>query len=443
MRIVQLTPGSGETFYCENCLRDKELVRALRALGHDCLMVPLYLPIPLSPQEGPEAPIFYGGLNVYLQQKTRLFRRTPRWIDRLFDWRALLRAAGRLAGMTGPAGLGEATLSMLEGEEGRQSKELRRLGDWLAENHPPQVVCLSNALLAGLARGLRRRLGEGLAIACFLQDEDEFVDALGEPHRGRVWEKMAALAAEIDVFIAVSRHYAAFMADRLRLPPHKVRVVYAGLSPEDYPLADAPPERPVLGFLSPMVPSKGLDVLAEAFILLKRDSRLRGLRLRVAGGGAGAASRDYAAGVRARLVEAGVWGDAEFLGNPPPQERREFLRGLSVLSVPERRGEAAGLFLLEALACGVPVVQPRVGAAPELIEATGGGILVDRSDPAVLAEAIGGLLLDEPRRRELGARGRAAIAEKFTARRAAESLGAIFEGLALAPTGPRRRTPAG
>ena len=426
MKLIFLTPGSGETFYCENCLRDLELLRALRAAGHEAMMAPLYLPVPLTKDLGPPSPIFFGGLNVYLQQKSRFFRRTPRWLDHLLDWRPLLRLLGRFRHMTSANDLGETTLSMLDGAAGRQKKELDRLVTWLAANHRPRVVFLSNALLAGMVGGLRRGLGGDVKIACFLQDEDEFLDALGPAHRGRAWEKIAALAEQINFFIPVSRYYAEYMAPRLRIPAGKLHVVHAGLAPEDYRPAEGPPDPPVLGFLSPLIPDKGLDVLAEAFIILRKDPRMSRLRLRAVGGGT-AGHGDYIAAIRRRLQAAGVWGDVELLPNLPPPQRREFLRGLSVLSVPMRRGEAAGLFLLEAMASGVPAVQPRAGACTEIIKASGGGLLCDSAEPQPLAAAIAKLLTDEPLRRELGDRGRAAVAEQFSARRAASRIAEIIQ----------------
>ena len=66
MRIVQITPGSGDNFYCENCLRDAALVKAMRSQGHDVLMVPLYLPLQVDKAEPvSNAPIFFGGINVF------------------------------------------------------------------------------------------------------------------------------------------------------------------------------------------------------------------------------------------------------------------------------------------------------------------------------------------------------------------------------------------
>ena len=117
MRIILLTPGTG-SFYCGTCMRDNALALALRSQGHDALMVPLYLPPTLDEASSAEnAPLFYGGINVYLQQKAGLFRKTPRWVDRLFDAPALLQGAARRAGMTQAHELGDLTLSMLRGED--------------------------------------------------------------------------------------------------------------------------------------------------------------------------------------------------------------------------------------------------------------------------------------------------------------------------------------
>ncbi|MDQ1257733.1 MAG: hypothetical protein QG656_2339, partial [Candidatus Hydrogenedentes bacterium] len=76
MKIFHLTPGSGGTFYCQNCYRDAALLRALRRRGHDVMMLPMYLPI-FSDTDGASthSPIFFGGINVYLQQRFRLFQK--------------------------------------------------------------------------------------------------------------------------------------------------------------------------------------------------------------------------------------------------------------------------------------------------------------------------------------------------------------------------------
>ena len=428
MRIVQITPGSGDNFYCENCIRDHAVVKAMRRAGHDALMVPLYLPPSAEePTARRDAPIFFGGINVYLQQKFRLFRRTPRWVDRLFDRPGLLKWISRKARMTSAADLGNTMISMLRGEAGRQVKELDRLVEWLASRDRPDVVVLSNALLVGLTRRIKRALG--VPVVSLLQDEDTFVDALPEPLRSRAWETLAERSADVDVFVAVSRYYAEVMRERLGLPADRVGVVYVGIDPEGYSPAEAPPAPPAIGYLSRMCRDKGLDILVEAFVMLKRQARFGDLTLRVAGGQT-ANDDDFVRGIRRRLSAAGLIGAVEFLPNLNLPERQAFLRTLSVLSVPERHGEALGLYILEALATGVPVVLPANGAAPELVKATGGGLLCEPDDPASLAAGLERVLADAEYARLLGRCGREEVLADLTAERAAESLTRIFQEVA-------------
>jgi glycosyltransferase involved in cell wall biosynthesis len=85
------------------------------------------------------------------------------------------------------------------------------------------------------------------------------------------------------------------------------------------------------------------------------------------------------------------------------------------------------LYLLEAWANGVPVVQPAHGAFPELLEQTGGGVLVPPGQPLALAQALEELILDPERRERLGQAGAAAVAERFTAERMAEETVQLLE----------------
>ncbi len=425
MKIIQLTPGSGGSFYCENCLRDNELVRAQRGLGHDTLMVPLYLPIlgeDYDPAQG--TPVFFGGINVYLQQKSALFRWAPRWFDRLLDSRWLLRWAARKAGMTRAADLGSTTISMLRGEHGRQAKELDKLVEWLAAEEKPDIVSLSNALLVGLARRIKDALG--VPVACELQGEHSFLDALSEPERGEAWDTMEDRCQDIDVFIASSNFYREYMMERLGLQPERVKVIYNGVALDRYVPAEAPPDPPVLGYLARMSRGEGLDVLAEALIEIKGHARFKDLKLRAAGGKT-ADDDDFINKVQKRLAANGLSGDVEILPNLEGEEKLAFLRTLSVLSVPSTVGEAFGLFVFEALAMGVPVVVPRHGAFTELVEATGGGVLCEPDDVGSLARALEKLLADPQGAREMGMRGREVIRERFTVEHTAQKTVRVFE----------------
>jgi glycosyltransferase involved in cell wall biosynthesis len=427
MKIVQITPGAGGDFYCDNCLRDNALALELRRRGHDALMVPLYLPMATdAPEAARAAPIFFGGINVYLQQKSAIFRRTPRWLDRLLDSPRLLARFARRAGTTRPADLGEMTLSMLRGEEGRQVKELERLVAWLAGHERPDLVCLSNALLLGMARRLKSALG--VPLVCLLQDEDAFLDAMPEPHRGKAWDLLRRRAAEVDGFIAVSRHYREVMCKRLDLAPERVAAVHVGIRAEGFGPA-APPEMPVIGYTARLCGARGLDTLVEAVLALRAEPATAGLRLKVTGMET-VDDREFVAGLRKRIAEAGAAGDVEFLPALDRAGRQEFLRTVSLVAVPAREGEAFGLFVIEALASGVPVVLGRVGSYPELVE-MGGGVLVEPGDPLALAAAIRGLVADPERANMEGARGRKAVLEYFNIERMAGEVVKVFEHILI------------
>ena len=425
MRIVQFSPGAGDDIYCENCLRDAVLVRKLRKLGYDVLMVPLYLPLPVDKDEQvSNAPIFFGGINVYLQQKTALFRKTPGWIDRLFDRPKLLGWISRSSKMVNAKVLGQTTVSMLQGEDGRQVKELERLVGWLnAKENKPDVVCLSNALLAGMAGRLKQTIG--VPVVCFLQDEDKFLDELVQPYAKKAWEILCDCARNIDSFIAASNHYADIMGKRLELEANKLHVVYPGIAPEEYTPAIGKPSVPTVGFLSQMCSDKGLDILVEAFSIIKKNEKLKNARLCIAGE-QGREDRAFIKKIRRQLSNSGIINDVEIISNLSQKEKIEFLQKLSVLSVPEKVQSAYALYILEALATGVPVVEPSTDIFNELLGQTGGGLLYKPNKAGKLAETIEKLLLDADYAEKLGSEGRRAVVEKFNIEKTAEETARIF-----------------
>jgi len=429
MKIVQISPGSGDNFYCENCLRDATLVKAMRRQGHDVLMVPLYLPLQADKTEQvSNAPIFFGGVNVFLQQKLAMFRKTPRWIDKVFDSRRLLEWAGRKAGMTSARDLGETTISMLEGEHGRQVKELDRFVDWLLETkHDADVVCLSNILLGGLTRRIKDRLG--VPVVCLLQDEDGFLDGLASPYAEQAWEVVRRRARDVDGFIAVSTYFARTMQERLEVDDKRMHVVHMGVDFDTYSPASEAPSVPTIGFLSRMCPDRGLETLADAFILLKKSEGLTSAKLRLSGGRS-VADEPFIERIRGKLATAGVLGDVEFLGAFDGDAKHEFLRSLSVLTVPEKGPVAYGLYVLEALAMGVPVVEPAIGCFPETIEMTGGGLLYEPGTAETLAEVLAPLLVDRQAARRLGAAGRGGLSKAFRIEHTAANMVEVYEQVA-------------
>ena len=422
MKVVHIVPGSGGTFYCQNCMRDAALVQALRRQGIDVVMVPMYLPMFTDGNPAQDhTPVFFGGINVWLQQQVPLFRKTPRWLDRLFDSKWMLRRAAKMEGTTSATGLGAMTLSMLEGSDGNQRKEVARLVQWLAEQEKPDVVHISNALLIGLAAEIKLALA--VPVVCTLQDEDDWLDKIDPPFDQACWQAIAVCCKDVDRFISVSRWFADRMSERLNIARDRIDVVHIGIDLKGYEQAPLDLNPPVLGFLSRMSSALGLDRLVDAFIELKKFQGLENLKLCATGGMVGA-DHDFVSSLRKKLAQAGYENDAEFIEDFSREHRLAFLKSLSVLCVPVEQGEAFGTYIIEAMAAGVPVVQPDAGAFPELIEATGGGVIYRN-----LVQTLRELLTDPAELRRLGQTGRAAVMKNFSVETMAQKMISVYKGL--------------
>jgi glycosyltransferase involved in cell wall biosynthesis len=420
VNIVLLTPGAGG-MYCGACMRDNALASALRKLGHDALLLPLYTPLTTDEPDNSYDRIFFGGINVFLQQKSAVFRKTPEWMDNRLDNKALLRMALGIGVKTEPKELGELTISMLKGEDGFQAKELNKLTAWMSEHVKPDVICLSNALLCGMTHRLRETLKT--PIICTLQGEDYFLDGLPEAQRAEAWSLLQKRAADVDAFIGVSRYYGDTMRARLNLPAEKVHAIYNGIDLSGYG-PKAPADAPTIGFLSRMAPEKGLRTLVRAFKMVRE--KIPAAKLHIAGSKT-AGDEAFVNEVTAEIKRDNLHPHITFSPNVDRAGKIAFLQSLSVLSVPAEYGESFGLYVVEALACGVPVVQPRHGAFPELIEATGGGILYEPGKVEELAAKLCELLGDSARRKEHGEKGRTAVLEQFSLERMAKDVAALFE----------------
>jgi glycosyltransferase involved in cell wall biosynthesis len=233
---------------------------------------------------------------------------------------------------------------------------------------------------------------------------------------------------EFDGFIATSKYYAEFMTDYFRIPRDRIHVVYPGLNLAGYggphPAREGSP--PTIGYFARICPEKGLHTLAEAFRILRQTPGAPACRLRVSGW-LGENQRAYLQGIQRRLADAGLAQDVEHVDAPDHASKVRFLQSVDVLSVPTSYREPKGLYVLEALANGVPVVQPRHGSFPELIEATGGGLLVNAEDPEDLARGLCQLLENLAHREELGRKGKEAVHQHFHAARMAQETAAVYQ----------------
>ena len=385
MRILSFTGGAG-AMYCGSCLRDNALAAELLARGHSVVLTPVYTPTRTDERNVSGAHVFFGGISVYLEQHAPLFRYTPRLLDTLWDSNWALRLATRRRIKVDPKSLGELTVSMLRGERGFQKKEIEKLLDWLEREPRFDVVNLPYALLIGLAEPLKRSLK--IPICCTLQGEDLFLDGLGEPYRSQALDLIRRAAVHVDTFMPVSRYYFDYMPRYLGVPQSKMRVAPLGINIEGYePRQGDPSDVFTVGYFARVAPEKGLHVLAAAYRRFRARSSANKARLIVAGYLAPEHAA-YLDGIVDDMNSAGLRSEFEYRGELDRARKIAFLQSLDVMSVPATYDEPKGIFLLEAMAVGVPVVQPRRGAFPEIVETSGGGILVDRDDPEALAAGL-------------------------------------------------------
>ena len=442
MRIAFVAAGAAG-MYCGSCIHDNTLAAALQRLGHEVALIPTYTPIRTDEHEVAIDRVFFGAVNVYLQQKVPLFRHTPEVFDRLLDRPALLSWVSRFSSSTDARDLGALTLSMLQGEHGKQSKELEKLLDFLVD-FEPDLVQLTNSMFLGMTHRIKERLG--VPVVCGLTGEDLFLDDLVQPFYDQVRSEIARRAREADGFIAMSRWYADFMADYLSIERDKIHVIPLGINLDDVRGREddgpAPPAQgsTTVGYLGRICPEKGVHLLVEAFRLLAASGSAPTAKLKIAGY-VGARDEAYIARIEEQVESGELAGRVEILGELDREAKLSFLRGLDLFSMPTVYKEPKGLPVLEAMAHGVPVVQPRHGTFPELIEATGGGVLVEPESPPALAEAIAGLLADDERRRALGATGRKSVHHHFDAETMATKTLELYRHLASRPTETLEATP--
>ena len=435
MRIVHLTAGAGGRI-CGSCLHDNALVRALRARGADAVLVPAYVPTTTDEENVAEPRIVLGGVNVWLQEHSAFFRRTPAWFDRILDARPLLAWLSSRTGGTRPADLAGLTASSLRGESGNQRKEVAKLAAWLAADVKPDVVHLSNALLLGVARGIRA--ATGARVVCTLSGEDIFIDAIPEPHRAAIWTLLCERAADADACVALNGFFADFMAERMNLARDRIAVIPHGVDLVAFPAT--PPDlaarrragggRLVVGFLARACREKGLDQLVRALPLLARD---RDVEV-IAAGATVDAERGFIAECGRLAADLGVADRFRWLGEGDRVGKLALLESIDVFAMPTAHPEAKGIPVVEALAAGVPVVAPRHGAFPELLDGERAGLLHTPSDPADLAATLARILDDESLAVRLGGHGHGVARHRHSADAMAAAHERLYAGLVGAAT---------
>lgn len=414
--------------YCGSCLRDNALAAALLARGHDVVLSPVYTPTRTDERNVSQEQVFFGGISVFLEQHSALFRHTPRTLDRLWDAPWALRLASKRQIKLDPKDLGEMTVSMLKGERGFQAKEIAKLLDWLRREPRFDIIIIPYSLLLGLAEPFKRELK--VPIGCTLQGDDLFLDGLGSPHKQQALDLIKSAARYVDGFFPVSEYYRDFMPSYLGIAAERMHVIPIGINTEGYTPRGPRTGGPfTVGYFARIAPEKGLHVLCEAYVHLRARPGLGAARL-VTAGYLPPEHQAYLDNARATLGAAGLADEFEYRGEVNRTEKIRFFQGVDVLSVPTVYHEPKGLFLLEAMASGVPVVQPRRGAFPEIVQKTGGGMIVEPDDPVALADALETLWKDPARAASLGRAGVAGVRAHYDVGRMADAAQAAYANVA-------------
>ena len=401
-------------------MRDNSLARHLIKQGHEVTVLPAYLPHLLDEDRAvQQSPIFFGGVNVYLQHKFPFFRKTPRWMDQIFNSETLLRWVASKRGMTTPLQLGEITLSTLRAKDGPLAKEVNKVIDWFKEHGKPDVLLLSTVLLAGVGRAVREELG--IPILSFLQGEDGFLDSLLPEFRKDAWDLIGADARALDGCISPSRFFTNLMGQRLSMVPQKILPLSNGISLDGYPAERVESCEPTIGFFARICPEKGLDLLIDAFIQLKQSDKYPELKLAVAGT-LPQENESFLEEQKRKIIAADLDKFVVFRPNLSREEKIDFLAQLTLFCVPARLPEAFGLYVIESMAAGVPVVLPDHGSFPELINETMGGSLYAQDEPSGLVNALNDLLSNSEQAKQFGEQGKAAVHEKYSNDRLAKEL---------------------
>jgi glycosyltransferase involved in cell wall biosynthesis len=296
--------------------------------------------------------------------------------------------------------------------------------DFLKNHQKPDIVHFSNALLLGMAKQIREEVK--VPVVFSLQDEDVWIDAMEESWRERIWQLMAEKSRDVDAFIAVSSYFAGIMQEKLQIPSDKIHIVHIGVNPENYLYSQPATSPRAIGYLSRICEENGFEILVDAFILLKSYPQFNDLKLKITGGMTDD-DNPFLHRQMKKLGKNNLVGDIEIQHEFTTDDLKDFFKSLSILSVPVLKGEAFGLYQVEALASGVPLVQPKLGAFPEIIRASGGGVIYSPNTAEALADKLKEVLSDPEKLKEMSITGRKAVEEKFNCNKLTEKMLEVYE----------------
>jgi len=428
MKIVYLITGSGGSFYCGNCYRDMIYLRAIRKVqGITASAIPLYLPPDESTfEKGLDKKVFFGAISMYLREKVPFLKNMPVFLDKVFDSAPMLKMAAHRAGSTRTEGLEDMTLNMIRGENAFPEKELQRLVNYLTKDGKPDIIHLSNALIIGLARRIKKKID--VKIVCSLLNEDDWIDEMAEPYQSKAWKLISKEAINVDAFLSPSNYYKDFFISKTGISGDNFNVIPLGIDPVTLTNIQKRDNWPSIGYFCRISSQNGFDKLVDAFIDLKSGNSLPGLTLHVSGGYTGDDKPFISEQIR-RIKSNGLKSFVriypEFQGN----SKQEFFSNIDIMSVPVRKHDGYGLYILEANAAGIPVVQPATGAFPEIIARTKGGITYSPDNASELSATILNLLNENELRLRLGKQGKENVLNELSLEKMSEGLSEVYSSL--------------
>jgi len=409
-------PGAGDSFYCGNCFRDNLQAQALRRAGHEVCIMPLYLPFTQAELQA-DTPLFFPATSYYIEQRFFEDKGMPRWIKNITGSARALKFASSLSGSTSAEGSEGMTISMISGIDAAFRRQMEELIAYVREDGVPDVIHLSSTLLLGVARVIKETLD--VRLVCSMQDEEVWIDSMKMEYAKMAWLLMRENLKCVDHFICTSHYYEQFMLRKMPELSGKTSVVYPGIQLSRYMHPELTPTHPTIGFFYRMNELDGLDILVDAFILMKKDNRWADLRLKV-GGGYTSKNRKFVNAMKRRLSPYADF--VEFMDDYHLSQHSTFYASCSLTCVPLRFNESVGLYLCESFAAGIPVVEPNTGSFPEIVGEA--GILFSPNDSVTLAKALERAFNNLP---ELQPKARETALKHYNDTTMAEQLLAIYE----------------
>ncbi len=431
MRVLYLTIGRGAA-YTGSCVHDNAVAAELRRRGATVDFHSVFTRLASDEPRVARRRVFFSGVSLLLQSQAPPFRWIPKAFDRLWDNRLTMDLCERRFSELEPSSwahlaqgsprldlVGSVLVSALRGSDGEMIKEVQRLLEAF-RRHKPDVVVLAHGFLLGLARPLKERFGCPIIVA--MQDELTLLSALDKQYSFEALELMRAHLADADMVVARRQSMIKRLTDWFALPASRMQVVLPSINVRGF----APPARTrnrlfTVGYFGRIAPEKGVHLLCDSYVRLRERGQLPAGRFEL-GGVVVPSHESYLEVMRQRMRNAGLEGEFAYRGSLDRAGKFQFLSTLDVFSMPAVSEDELGLPVLEAMGAGVPVVQPRRGVFPELVERTGGGIVVSASDEDAVSEGLMTLYQDPALAQELGRRGAAGVRAHFSIEREGDEL---------------------